>query len=45
MSEQNRVALTGTLAEVGALRRTPGGIAVVQCRLRHESQTDEAGKR
>ena len=45
MSEQNRVALTGRLTEVGALRRTPGGIAVVQCRLRHESQADEAGKR
>ena len=44
MNEANRVALAGRLAEVGALRMTPGGIAVVQFRLRHESQCHEAGK-
>ena len=44
MSGENRVALTGRLAEVGALRTTPGGIAVVHCRLRHESECSEAGK-
>jgi primosomal replication protein N len=44
LSGDNRVALTGRLAEVGALRMTPGGIAVVQFRLRHESECSEAGK-
>ena len=44
MSGENRVALTGRLAEVGVLRMTPGGVAVVQCRLSHESECNEAGK-
>ena len=44
MSADNRVALAGRLIEVDALRITPGGIAVVQCRLRHESECHEAGK-
>ncbi len=44
MSGDNRVALAGRLVEVDALRITPGGIAVVQCRLRHESECHEAGR-
>ena len=44
MSGENRVALAGRLVERGALRSTPGGIAVVQCRLRHESECHEAGR-
>ena len=44
MSGQNRVALAGKLAQVGALRSTPAGIAVLEFRLRHESQRSEAGK-
>ena len=45
MSGDNRVALAARLIEVGALRSTPGGIAVVQCRLRHESECNEAGRK
>ena len=45
MSGENRVALAGRLAEVGALRSTPAGVAVVECRLRHESECEEAGRR
>jgi len=45
LNESNRVALAGRLAEVGALRSTPAGVAVVQCRLRHESECEEAGRR
>ena len=44
MTGENRVALAGRLVETGALRRTPAGIAVLEFRLRHESERSEAGK-
>ena len=43
MDEANRVELSGTLAELGALRHTPAGIPVIEFRIRHESQAVEAG--
>ena len=43
MDEANRVELSGTLAELGALRHTPAGIPIVDLRIRHESETIEAG--
>jgi primosomal replication protein N len=45
LDEANRVELSGTLAELGALRHTPAGIPVVDFRIRHESQLAEAGTR
>ncbi len=44
MSAENRVALSGRLVEVSALRSTPAGIPVLEFRLRHESERGEAGK-
>ncbi len=43
MDEANRVELTGRIAELGALRHTPAGIPIVDLRIRHESETVEAG--
>lgn len=43
MDEANRVELSGTIAELGALRHTPAGIPIVDLRIRHESETAEAG--
>ena len=45
MDEANRVELSGTLAELGALRHTPAGIPVIEVRIRHESEAVEAGSR
>ena len=45
MDEANRVELSGTLAELGALRHTPAGIPLIELRIRHESEADEAGSR
>jgi primosomal replication protein N len=45
LDEANRVELSGTLAELGALRHTPAGIPVIEVRIRHESQAEEAGSR
>lgn len=42
MSGENRVAITASLIELGALRYTPAGIPVVEFRLRHESERLEA---
>jgi primosomal replication protein N len=39
----NRTELTGRLIEMGALRHTPAGVPVVEFRIRHESETLEAG--
>jgi primosomal replication protein N len=39
----NRVELSGRLAERGALRHTPAGIAMIEFRVRHASQASEAG--
>ncbi|MGH8705979.1 MAG: primosomal replication protein N [Burkholderiales bacterium] len=43
MTGENEVAIAGRLVELGALRHTPGGIPVVEFRLRHESERAEAG--
>ena len=43
MDEANRVELSGRIAELGALRHTPAGIPIVDLRIRHESETVEAG--
>jgi len=45
LDEANRVELSGTLAELGALRHTPAGIPVIELRIRHESEAVEAGSR
>ena len=45
MDEANRVELTGRLIELGALRHTPAGIPVIEFRMRHDSETTEAGAR
>ncbi len=39
----NRVELTGCLIERLALRYTPAGVPVTECRIRHESEQVEAG--
>jgi len=39
----NRVELVGCLIERLAPRYTPAGIAVTECRIRHESEQIEAG--
>ena len=39
----NRVALQGTLAELGALRYTPAGIPAIDLRIQHASEQPEAG--
>ena len=40
---ENRVALTGILAELAALRYTPAGLPALDLRLEHASQQQEAG--
>jgi len=39
----NRVELVGSLIERLALRYTPAGVPVTECRIRHESEQIEAG--
>ncbi|MBI2306156.1 MAG: primosomal replication protein N [Rhodocyclales bacterium] len=39
----NRIELTGHLIERLALRYTPAGVPVTECRIRHESEQVEAG--
>jgi primosomal replication protein N len=39
----NRVAISGTLLELGALRHTPAGVAAIEFRLLHQSSAVEAG--
>lgn len=39
----NKVELSGTLVELGALRYTPAGLPAVEFRIRHESELAEAG--
>ena len=39
----NRFALSGVLSGLQPLRYTPAGIAVVEFRLKHESEQHEAG--
>lgn len=39
----NRVELCGNLIERLALRYTPAGLPVSECRIRHESEQREAG--
>jgi primosomal replication protein N len=41
----NAVELTGQLLERGALRHTPAGIAVLEFRLQHVSDQEEAGSK
>jgi primosomal replication protein N len=41
----NAVELTGQLLERGALRHTPAGIAVIEFRLLHLSEQEEAGSK
>ncbi|MEQ6433956.1 primosomal replication protein N [Comamonas sp. w2-DMI] len=42
---ENRVALTGTLAELAALRYTPAGLPALDLRIEHSSQQAEAGSK
>ncbi|MCP5268713.1 MAG: primosomal replication protein N [Zoogloeaceae bacterium] len=39
----NRVELVGSLIERLAVRHTPAGVPVTECRIRHESEQIEAG--
>jgi len=39
----NRFALTADIIEISPIRYTPSGLPVVECRLEHESQLEEAG--
>ena len=39
----NRVELAGSLIERLALRYTPAGVPVTECRIRHSSEQMEAG--
>jgi primosomal replication protein N len=43
LDEANRVELSGTIAELGALRHTPAGLPLIDLRIRHESEVAEAG--
>ncbi|MCX7960526.1 MAG: primosomal replication protein N [Burkholderiales bacterium] len=43
MKTANRLALSGAVIELKALRHTPAGVPVVEFRLRHESEQPEAG--
>lgn len=40
--EANQLLLTGTLAQLEALRYTPAGVPLIECRIRHESKQIEA---
>ena len=40
---ENRVVLTGTLAEQAALRYTPAGLPALDLRIEHSSQQQEQG--
>jgi primosomal replication protein N len=40
----NRVEISGLIVENGGLRRTPSGMPVLQIRLKHASEQEEAGK-
>ena len=42
---ENRVALTGTLAELAALRYTPAGLPALDLRIEHSSQQAEVGSK
>ena len=42
-ADANQVSLSGTLAELGALRYTPAGMPAVEFLIRHESERVEAG--
>jgi len=41
----NRIELSGVISRLQALRHTPAGIPVVEFRLKHESEREEAGGR
>lgn len=41
----NRVEISGVITGLQALRHTPAGVAVVEFRLKHESERAEAGAR
>ena len=43
MPSSNRLVLTATLAERGALRYTPAGLPALDLSLKHESEVSEAG--
>jgi len=42
--ETNRVALSGTLLEMDALRHSPAGVPILSFLLRHASSQIEAGR-
>jgi primosomal replication protein N len=44
LSAANRLEISGTVAELKGLRHTPAGLPVVEFRIRHESEREEAGK-
>ncbi len=39
----NRIEVTGTLSQLDALRYTPGGVAMVNAQIEHQSEQIEAG--
>ncbi|MEQ1667149.1 MAG: primosomal replication protein N [Sulfuriferula sp.] len=41
--QANRVELSGILTQRDALRYTPAGLPLIECRILHESQQIEAG--
>jgi primosomal replication protein N len=41
----NQFVLSACIAEAGALRRTPAGLPVMDLRLEHESDLEEAGQK
>jgi primosomal replication protein N len=43
LAQDNRVAVSGRLIELDALRHTPGGVPVMKFRLQHDSTQTEAG--
>jgi primosomal replication protein N len=40
----NRTEICGTITEIGSLRYSPAGVAVVELKIRHVSRQIEAGK-
>jgi primosomal replication protein N len=40
----NRTEICGTITEIGSLRYSPAGVAVIEFKIRHVSRRVEAGK-
>ena len=41
--QANKVEISGVITELDTLRHTPGGVPVVEFRLKHASERSEAG--